>query len=203
MKNLESKIDDGNLGTQAHQAFVPTSALATSVIFEDDRIHVRLSDGRIIAVPLGWFPRLRDASQEHRANYLIAAGGRGLHWPDVDEVLSVAGLLAGAESDSANTGEHPMSRDQVLKVLHAFKVTHAEEYRLLSLGIFGSFARDEAKFDSDVDVVFQTDQPNLLRTASMQADLQDLLARRVDVVRLREDMNPGLKQRIQKEAYYV
>jgi len=57
--------------------------------------------------------------------------------------------------------------------------------------------------DSDVDVVFQTDEPNLFGTVRMKEALEARLARHVDVVRLREGMNPGLKARIVQEARYV
>jgi hypothetical protein len=55
-----------------------------------------LLDGRSITVPLAWFPRLLHATPEQRANWKIAGGGYGIHWPDVDEDLSSEGLLRGA-----------------------------------------------------------------------------------------------------------
>jgi len=76
-------------------AFVPTSAVATSVAFDDEMMHVSLSDGRIISSPLTWFPRLRDAARSERENYEIGPAGIGIHWPDIDEDLSVAGLMGG------------------------------------------------------------------------------------------------------------
>lgn len=93
--------------------------------------------------------------------------------------------------------------EDVLARLKLFKENHQKEYHLISLGIFGSFARGQAQQESDVDVVFETDQPNLLRTSRMKLDLEELMARRVDVVRLREHMNPHLKKRIIIEARYV
>lgn len=83
------------------RALVPTSALAQSVAFEDELMHVHLTDGRIISVPLIWFPMLRAASPKQRAHYEIGAGGRGLHWPELDEDLSVAGLMAGVDWQAA------------------------------------------------------------------------------------------------------
>jgi Protein of unknown function (DUF2442) len=56
-------------------------------------MNVELSDGRTIGVPLGWFPRLRDATREQLANYELSPCG--LHWEELDEDISVAGLLAG------------------------------------------------------------------------------------------------------------
>ena len=59
-----------------------------------DALIVRLADGREISAPLEWFPRLRDASPEARAEWRLIGGGIGIHWPQVDEDVSVAGLLA-------------------------------------------------------------------------------------------------------------
>ena len=83
------------------RAYVPTFALAQSVKFDDELMHVQLTDGRIISVPLIWFPLLRAASPEQRAHYEISAGGRGLHWPELDEDLSIAGLMAGVDWQAA------------------------------------------------------------------------------------------------------
>jgi len=57
---------------------------------------VDLMDGRTISAPLAWYPRLAQASPEQRAHWERCAGGYGIHWPDVDEDLSTAGLLRGA-----------------------------------------------------------------------------------------------------------
>ena len=56
---------------------------------------VELVDGRTITAPLVWFPRLSQATEEQLANWELLGNGEGIHWPDVDEDLSVAGLLAG------------------------------------------------------------------------------------------------------------
>ena len=96
-----------------------------------------------------------------------------------------------------------ITRESILAKLRDFKERHGEEFGLRSIGIFGSFARNEAREDSDVDVVFDTSAPNLLRTSRMRLDLEDILGRHVDVVRFREDMNPRLRERIRREAHYV
>lgn len=64
--------------------------LAKSVRFSDDDRIVSLVDGRIIAVPLVWFPCLASASQKQLANYELLGDGEGIHWPNVDEDISVA-----------------------------------------------------------------------------------------------------------------
>ena len=83
------------------RAFVPKTALAQAVQFADDMLQVFLTDGRVISVPVIWFPLLHDATPAQRAHYEIGGGGVSLHWPDIDEDLSVAGLLAGADPQSA------------------------------------------------------------------------------------------------------
>jgi hypothetical protein len=62
----------------------------------EDLLSVRLMDGRTISVPLVWYPRLLNATEEQRNNWVISGGGYGIHWPDIDEDLSTEGLLRGA-----------------------------------------------------------------------------------------------------------
>lgn len=86
--------------TKFRRAYVPTTALAQSVAFDDDMMHVSLTDGRIISVPIIWYPLLHAATPEQRARYEIGGGGVSLHWPEIDEDLSVAHMLAGADWES-------------------------------------------------------------------------------------------------------
>lgn len=65
------------------------------VRFDADRIVVDLMDGRTIAVPLAYYPRLFQATPQQRTRWEIAGAGYGIHWPDIDEDLSVEGLLRG------------------------------------------------------------------------------------------------------------
>ncbi|HEY0834513.1 MAG TPA: DUF2442 domain-containing protein [Azospirillum sp.] len=71
------------------------SISAESLRFDDHTMWVELSDGRTIGVPLAWFPRLLHATPEQRQRYRIGVSGRGLHWDDIDEDISVPGLLEG------------------------------------------------------------------------------------------------------------
>ncbi len=75
----------------------------------EDLLVVDLLDGRTISVPLAWYPRLLAATPGQRANWRVAGGGFGIHWPDVDEDLSTEGLLRGAPAPrrSATTGRSP------------------------------------------------------------------------------------------------
>ena len=83
------------------RAFVPKTALAKSVKFVNDMMEVTLTDGRIISVPVIWFPLLHEATPEQREKYEIGGGGVSLHWEELDEDLSVASLLAGGDVQSA------------------------------------------------------------------------------------------------------
>ena len=86
---------------KSQRAYVPTTALAKSVDFDEDMMHVLLTDGRRISVPIAWFPLLLKASPEQRTKYEIGGGGTSLHWPELDEDLSVGGLMAGADLQSS------------------------------------------------------------------------------------------------------
>lgn len=72
-----------------------------SVRFDENSLWVELSDGRVIAVPLAWFPRLLHATPEQRAN--VELSPNGLHWDELDEDVSVAGLLIGIGDQSRQT----------------------------------------------------------------------------------------------------
>ncbi len=72
------------------------------VRFTKDTLHVALLDGRTISVPVAWYPRLLHATPAQRANWRVAGGGYGLHWPDIDEDLSVEGLLRGLPAPRAS-----------------------------------------------------------------------------------------------------
>ena len=71
------------------------SISAESLRFDEHTMWVDLSDGRTVGVPLAWFPRLLHATPEQRRNYRISVTGQGLHWEELDEDISVAGLLEG------------------------------------------------------------------------------------------------------------
>ncbi len=66
---------------------------AQSIEFIEDAFVVHLQDGRSLTVPLEWFPRLRDATPEQRTRYEFSGHGYGIHWPEIDEDISVPGLL--------------------------------------------------------------------------------------------------------------
>lgn len=84
--------------------------IARDVRCTSDAIEVDLLDGRTIIAPLAWYPRLAHAAPEERGHWELAAGGRGIHWPDLDEDISVEGLLEGRPS-----GESQASLERWLK----------------------------------------------------------------------------------------
>jgi hypothetical protein len=76
---------------------------AESVRITEDTLNVDLSDGRTISVPLTWFPRLVHATQEQRDNWKLIGRGHGIHWNDIDEDISVEGLIAGRPSGESQS----------------------------------------------------------------------------------------------------
>ena len=76
---------------------------ATRVDVNADSLTVELADGRTVAAPLAWYPRLMHANEAERKDWRLIGGGRGIHWPAVDEDISVANILAGQPSMESQT----------------------------------------------------------------------------------------------------
>ena len=74
------------------------SARRQNVKVTEDALTVDLADGRTVTVPLSWYPRLTHGTPAERTNWRLIGRGEGVHWPDLDEDISVAGLLAGHRS---------------------------------------------------------------------------------------------------------
>ena len=83
---------------------------ATAVAVTDDSLALELADGRSISAPLAWYPRLFHGTAAERAHFRLIASGEGVHWPDLDEDISVEGILAGRPS-----GESPRSLQRWLE----------------------------------------------------------------------------------------
>ena len=79
---------------------VEANPRALDVSVSEDELTVALADGRRISVPLAWFPRLLHASPSQRSKWELLGDGEGIHWPEVDEDLSVAGILRGTPAPS-------------------------------------------------------------------------------------------------------
>jgi predicted nucleotidyltransferase len=96
-----------------------------------------------------------------------------------------------------------MDQTQLLTNLKEFKSIHQQEYGIDSLGIFGSYSRNEAGHKSDVDVVVHLTKQDLFNIIGIKQDLEEMLHMPVDVVSYRPDMNPFLKKCIERDAVYV
>jgi predicted nucleotidyltransferase len=96
-----------------------------------------------------------------------------------------------------------MKREKALDILRQYKEDNLDKYGILTMGIFGSVARNEANNRSDVDVCIQTKVPNMFNIIHIKDELQTLFSTDVDIIRVREKMNPFLKKHIEKDAIYV
>ncbi|MFH1563952.1 MAG: nucleotidyltransferase domain-containing protein [Nitrospirota bacterium] len=96
-----------------------------------------------------------------------------------------------------------MSHSEIIKTLKEFKAKYAQKYGILTLGIFGSVARNTTKQESDVDVVVKMKNQDLFNMIGIKQDLEETLHIPVDVISYREKMNDFLKNRIDKETVYV
>lgn len=90
-----------------------------------------------------------------------------------------------------------------IDLLKSYYLTHKEVFGIEKIGIFGSVARGEASEISDVDIVVQLSVPKMFNMIAIKQDLEELYHRNIDIVRLRENMNLYLKNRIDAEAIYV
>jgi len=88
-----------------------TLSRVVNVSVTEDTLSVDLEDGRTIAVPITWYPRLAYGTPQERANFQISSAGYGIHWPDLDEDIGVEGLLRGKKSS-----ESPASFERWLKL---------------------------------------------------------------------------------------
>ena len=78
---------------------IEVNPLAERVEFTADELIVYLVDGRKVSVPITWYPRLAAADDKQRENWELLGDGQGIHWPDIDEDLSVSGILSGVHHD--------------------------------------------------------------------------------------------------------
>jgi hypothetical protein len=108
-KSARSRESSKNTGKLFWKVGMSTStakasdAIAVSVKVTRDTLSVELSDGRTIAVPLAWYPRLTHGTTEEKNHWRLVGKGHGIHWPDLDEDISVANLLAGSPSVESQT----------------------------------------------------------------------------------------------------
>ncbi|WP_415396109.1 nucleotidyltransferase family protein [Sulfurimonas sp. CS5] len=96
-----------------------------------------------------------------------------------------------------------VNRDEILNILKNYKKNNINKYDIVELGLFGSVARNQASSNSDVDICIKTKTPDMFVLVHIKEELQKLLSNSIDIVRIRDRMNPYLKSRIDKEAIYV
>ena len=86
------------MSTSANDFERRPAPLVTAVSVTDEAVQFELSDGRTVSAPLAWYPRLAHGTSAERAHWRLVGHGAGVHWPDLDEDLSVEGVLAGRPS---------------------------------------------------------------------------------------------------------
>jgi hypothetical protein len=82
---------------------VDSQAVAANVQVSDDTLTVELADGRVLSVPIAWYPRLSHGTATERTNWRLNGAGHGIHWPELDEDISVENLLAGKPSGESQS----------------------------------------------------------------------------------------------------
>lgn len=93
--------------------------------------------------------------------------------------------------------------EKVVEFLKAHKADFASEFSVRKLGLFGSYAREEATDDSDIDIVVELENPDLFSLIGIKQFLEESFKVKVDVIRLRDNMNKVLRKRIEKDVIYV
>jgi|APSaa5957512535_1039671.scaffolds.fasta_scaffold37986_2 uncharacterized protein len=96
-----------------------------------------------------------------------------------------------------------MNREEIIDFLTTHKTKFKQNYGLIKIGLFGSYARGENFKDSDIDIVVELIKPDLFYLIGIKQAVEDALGSKVDVVRLRDKMNESLRYRIERDAIYV
>ena len=95
------------------------------------------------------------------------------------------------------------TKTEILQLLRRYKPTAQQKYGMTKIGIFGSVARGEQKEESDIDVCYEGEAPSFITLDMIQSELEQLLGSKVDMVRVRDNMNSLLRQRILRDGIYV
>lgn len=96
-----------------------------------------------------------------------------------------------------------MSQSEILEKLFKYKIEHQDEFMLTKIGIFGSVAKNLDTPSSDIDIVVELSKPDLFVLGNIKSDLEKEFGKSVDIVRLRENMNHFLRNRILNDVIYV
>lgn len=99
--------------------------------------------------------------------------------------------------------KYNMDRKKILHTLKDFKENNADKYGILTLGIFGSVAKNSSQPDSDIDIVIKTVKADLFLLVHLKEELEKLFGTHIDIIRYRNRMNKYLKKHIDEEAIYV
>ena len=116
-------------------------------------------------------------------------------------VLGALGYELFIEARQINPVEN--EKDTILRCLSSYKQNNSEKYGIDVMGLLGSFAREEQTPSSDIDIVLHLKRPSLYKYSAIQADLQTLFKRDVDIVSTGSRMNESFKQQLEKDAIYV
>lgn len=100
-------------------------------------------------------------------------------------------------------GELKSERDKILDILKVFKINNAEKYGIESMGLFGSFARNEQKPDSDIDILISLKTSSLFLYAGLKSDLESILCREVDIISAKSKLREEFKESILEDLIYV
>jgi len=96
-----------------------------------------------------------------------------------------------------------LKQKELLDYLKIYKALKKDEYNIKRLGIFGSYARDEANENSDIDIVVDFEKSTMFGLVAIKEDIEEYFKSHVDIVQIRDKMNALLKRRIQRDAIYV
>lgn len=94
-----------------------------------------------------------------------------------------------------------MDQDKIIKELKKIKEIYKD--KIAKIGIFGSIARNDYTEESDIDIVIEQKYPDLFLLGRLKIELEEKFKRRVDIIRIRKDINPFLKKRIERDSIYV
>ena len=96
-----------------------------------------------------------------------------------------------------------MKKEDIVSFISAHKAEFAREFGVKKIGLFGSYARGEIREGSDIDIVVELDTPDLFCLIGIKQSIEEALQKKVDVVRLRDNMNEALRRRIERDTVYV
>ena len=96
-----------------------------------------------------------------------------------------------------------MTENEILSYLRKFREKNSRKYHIVKLGVFGSFSRGEGGENSDIDIAVELEKPKMFDLVGIKQEIEDALARPVDIVRIRDNMNNFLRNRIEREVIFV